>query len=73
MSEQSQPRRRRRVVRPSPAENIDRTADLPDDRFRGAGEWDGERIVDLEPEGTHDEDSLSREEFWRGERPPHHG
>ncbi|WP_040085304.1 hypothetical protein [Corynebacterium humireducens] len=62
-------RPRRRVVRPSDAPSIDRDADRPDSLFRGARAADEEREVILDPEI---EDSVSAEEFWREQRPPHY-
>lgn len=63
-------RPRRRVERPSPAENIDRGADLPDTRFTAPAGGDEERTVLLDPEA---EEELRAEDFWREQRPPHHG
>lgn len=64
------PRRpRRRVDRPSPAENIDRSVDFPDGRFNIPG-GDEERTVLLDPDA---EEELQAEEFWKEQQPPHHG
>lgn len=63
-------RPRRRVERRSPAENIDRSADLPDPRFTESSGGDEERTVLLDPEA---EEELRNEDFWREQRPPHHG
>lgn len=61
------------MERSSPAENIDRSADQPDDRFHSATEWDGERQVELDSHDPLAEDTLSAAEFWREQQPPHHG
>ncbi|MDO5512682.1 hypothetical protein [Corynebacterium sp.] len=62
-------RSRRRVVRKSDAADIDRNADRPDSLFGNVRAADGEREVILDPEA---EESLSAEEFWREQRPPHY-
>lgn len=62
-------RPRRRVVRKSDAPGIDREADRPDTRFVDEGAADGSREVLLDPEA---EESVSAEEFWREQRPPHY-
>lgn len=70
MADQPQKRRaRRRVQRPSPAENIDRTADTP---WSGLSSADGDRVVVFEDENSADEPQTT-EEFLRSERPPHYG
>lgn len=60
------------MERPSTAENIDRSEDQPDSRFRGATEWDGERVVELDTDDLVVEDGVPGDEFWREQRPPHH-
>ena len=58
------------MVRKSDAPGIDRNADRPDSLFGDFRAADEEREVVLDPEA---EESLSAEEFWREQRPPHHG
>ncbi|MFH0412339.1 hypothetical protein ACG98H_09645 [Corynebacterium sp. L4756] len=71
------PRKRRRVFRQSDSPDYDRTADKPD--FISAfpddeDAADATRSVELDdglPDtGTEDRSS---EEFWKQQRPPHHG
>lgn len=62
--------KRRRVVRLSDAEDMDRSMDRPDHGFANEKPADEQREVLLDPES---EDSLSGDEFWREQRPPHHG
>jgi len=57
------------VVRKSDAPEIDRNADRPDSLFGDVRAADEEREVVLDPEA---EESLSAEEFWREQRPPHY-
>lgn len=73
MSSEYRPRQRRRVVRSSPAENIDRSADQPDGRFSNPAEWDGDRRVELDNHDPLADETLSAEDFWREQQPPHHG
>ena len=65
VTETRAPRARRRAKRVADVD-YDRTADAP----AAAGSADEERVVDLDGE---DETHLSAEEFYRAERPPHHG
>lgn len=58
------------MVRKSDAPEIDRNADRPDSLFGDVRAADEEREVILDPEV---EESLPAEEFWREQRPPHHG
>ncbi|QNQ89879.1 hypothetical protein GP475_03870 [Corynebacterium poyangense] len=65
------PRVRRRVVRLSPAEDYDRKADQPTHAFHdGHYHHDAEREVLLDLDS---EESLSGEDFWKAEKPPHYG
>lgn len=67
------PRRksRRRVRRPSDAQDIDRSLDTPDHGFRRELiSDDAERTVPLEENSAGE---TAGEEFWREQRPPHHG
>lgn len=57
------------MVRKSDAPDIDRNADRPDPLFRDVRAADEQREVILDPEA---EESLSVEEFWREQRPPHY-
>ncbi|GAB3699428.1 hypothetical protein GCM10027595_13910 [Corynebacterium nasicanis] len=57
------------MVRLSDAPDIDRNADRPDSLFGEVRAVDEEREVILDPEA---EESLSAEEFWREQRPPHY-
>lgn len=59
-------KKRRRVFKPSPAEDYDRTADSPTSSPVG----DDAREVILDPEH---EDVPSGDEFWKEQQPPHHG
>lgn len=57
------------MVRKSDAPEIDRNADRPDSLVGDVRAADEEREVVLDPEA---EESLSAEEFWREQRPPHY-
>ncbi len=57
------------MVRKSDAPGIDRNADRPDSLVGDVRVADEEREVVLDPEA---EESLSAEEFWREQRPPHY-
>lgn len=57
------------MVRKSDAPGIDRNADRPDSLVGDVRAADEEREVVLDPEA---EESLSAEEFWREQRPPHY-
>ena len=57
------------MVRASDAPGIDWDADRPDSLFGTVRAADDEREVILDPEV---EDSVSAEEFWREQRPPHY-
>ena len=64
-------RGRRRFRRPSDAEHIDRSADTPRHGFTDdVVSDDAERPVPVD-EGQADDPA--GEEFWREQRPPHHG
>ncbi len=63
-------RARRRAVRPSDAEGIDRSADLPDDRFGVPTTWDSEREVILDDDQAAP--LVDDDEFWREQQPPHY-
>lgn len=68
---QTTPRReRRRIVRPSDAEDIDRSADQPDDSFGTPTSWDNEREVILDDGDTPP--PTENDDFWNEERPPHY-
>jgi len=58
------------VHRPSDAPDIDRSVDRADHGFGIEKPADEQREVLLDPEA---EDALTGEEFWREQRPPHHG
>ncbi|MDR7328836.1 hypothetical protein [Corynebacterium guangdongense] len=74
MSGKEQRSRRRRVVRHSDAEHIDRTMDSPHHEFGEAESRDGERHVELDGEpDAEDAAEQSAEEFLAEQRPPHHG
>ncbi|NLF90171.1 MAG: hypothetical protein GX570_02315 [Corynebacterium marinum] len=62
-------RPRRRAVRQSDAPDIDREFDRPGTLFRSVEAADEGREVLLDPEA---EESVSPEEFWREQRPPHY-
>lgn len=81
-------RPRRRVTRPSPAGDYDRTADRPE--FQSAFRDDGERVVELDTElgtelgtepgvepgsatDTAGEAHGKSREFYEEQRPPHYG
>lgn len=76
MSDGAKQRRRRRVVRPSPAVDIDRSVDSAESWIdlkapkESTSAADDERIVELDPEA---EDAPSHEQFLAEEIPPHHG
>lgn len=68
--------KRRRAFKASKSKDYDRSADRPE--FVSAFDADGDRVVPLEDsaEGTGDEGSiedLDRLEFYKEQRPPHHG
>ncbi len=64
------PRKRgRRVVKKSPAGDYDRSMDAPGTQV--ASSSDEVRTVELDDESSSD--TLLGEEFYRNERPPHHG
>ncbi|WP_293768518.1 hypothetical protein [uncultured Corynebacterium sp.] len=69
------PRKRRRAQRLSDAVDYDRTADRPP--FQSAFGDDGERIVQLDPDGAEGEadegGSGTGEQFYREQQPPHYG
>ena len=74
MSGKEQRSRRRRVVRHSDAEHIDRTMDSPHHGFAEGESRDAERHVELEGDpATEDAAEQSVEEFLAEQRPPHHG
>ncbi len=65
---------RRRVVRRSDAEYIDRSMDSPHHAFGEEESRDSERHVELDGDaGIADVEEQSVEEFLTQERPPHHG
>lgn len=66
-------RARRRAERPSDAEGIDRSADLPDDRFGVPTTWDSEREVILDDDDAVAPPVDDDDEYWREDRPPHYG
>lgn len=76
MSEVEKKRPRRRVVRPSPAKDIDRSVDSAESWINlkapkeSTSAADDERIVELDPEA---EDAPSHDQFLAEEIPPHHG
>ncbi|QGU02531.1 hypothetical protein CKALI_08355 [Corynebacterium kalinowskii] len=82
MEESSGPRRRRRAVRPSDAEDIDRSWDSPEaaELFADAADVSDPRasddfivvLDDSEADDTPDNGELD-EEFWKDQRPPHSG
>ncbi|NLZ58797.1 MAG: hypothetical protein GX898_10980 [Corynebacterium sp.] len=59
-------KKRRRAFRASTAGDYDRTADSPTSQSVG----DETRDVILDPE---QDDMPSGEEFWKEQKPPHHG
>lgn len=71
MGESRTPRRRRRVTKKSPAGDYDRSMDAPGGPIHEADSRgkDGARPVELD----EDAPTLSGEELYLNERPPHHG
>lgn len=66
--------KRRRVVRRSDAENIDRSMDSPWHGFEDAETRPDDRHVELDGNGGEAEEGAeSAEELLKQERPPHHG
>lgn len=64
------PRKRgRRIVKKSPAGDYDRSMDAPGTQV--ASSSDAVRAVELDDDSSSD--TLEGEEFYRNERPPHHG
>lgn len=66
--------KRRRVVRRSDAENIDRSMDSPRHGFEDAETRPDDRHVELDGQDVgEDATAESPEELLEQERPPHHG
>lgn len=74
MAGKDQRARRRRAVRQSEAENIDRSMDSPRHGFGTAESRDDERHVELDADPAVDDAAeQSAEDFLQEQRPPHHG